>query len=129
MEKRHSAVFKCDAPIKEFDDVERSILTVTSILRRQHSPTTTNPSEIQPFLRHLATLLTCGDENDPDSKKSVAVTGSLTVEGFQILVVTQNSFNSGDRAELRVQRLKRSSGTFEVVKGYVCLITLFPLRI
>ena len=49
VERRHSAVFKHDAPIKEFDDVERSILTVTSILQRmgrQHSPTTTNPSEI-----------------------------------------------------------------------------------
>jgi hypothetical protein len=134
VEKRHSAtVFKHDAPIKEFDDVERSILTVTSILQRmgrQHPPTTTNSGQIQPFLRHLATLLTCGDENDADSKKGVAVTGSLTAEGFWILVVAQNPFKSGDRAELRVQRLKKSNGTFEeVVKGYVCLVTLFSLRI
>jgi hypothetical protein len=65
-------LFKHDAPIKEFAELERSMLTVVSILLRmcrQHSPTTTNSSPIQPFLRHLATLLTCGDENDADSKK------------------------------------------------------------
>jgi hypothetical protein len=97
VEKRHSAaVFKHDAPIKEFDELERNMLTDTSnqLMGRQHSPTTTKSSQIQPFLRHLTTLLTGGNENDAGSKKSVAVTGSLTVEGFQILVVTQHSFKS-----------------------------------
>jgi hypothetical protein len=70
----------------------------------------TNPSQIPPFLRHLATLLTYDDENDADYQKSVAVTGSLTAEGLQILVVTQSLFESGDRITLQVQRLKRSSG-------------------
>ena len=73
VEKRHlAAVFKHDASIKEFDELERSMLTDTSILQwmgRQHPPTTTNSSQIQPLLRHLTTLLTCGDENDADSKK------------------------------------------------------------
>ena len=122
VEKGHSgAVFKHDAPVKEFDDVERRILAVTSILQkmdRQHSPTTTNSSQIPPFLRHLATLLTCGDETGADYKKSVAFIGSLTAEGLRILVVKQNPFKSGDRATLQAQRLMRSSGTFEeVVKG------------
>ena len=103
VEKGHSgpAVFKHDAPVKEFDDVERRILAVTSILQkmdRQHSPTTTNSSQIPPFLRHLATLLTCGDETGADYKKSVAFIGSLTAEGLRILVVKQNPFKSGDRA-------------------------------
>jgi len=111
-------------PIKEFSDVERSILTITSILQRmgrQHSPTTTNSrSQIPAFLSHLATLLTCDDESDTDYKKSVAVAGSLTAEGLKLLVVTQNPFKSGDRGKLQVQRLKKSTGTFEeVVAGYV----------
>jgi len=109
-------------PIKEFSDVERSILTITSILqrmRREHSPTTTNSSQIPAFLSHLATLLTCDDENDADYKKSVAITGSLTAEGLKLLVVTQNPFKSGDRSRLQVQRLTKSTGTFEEVVRYV----------
>lgn len=79
VEKRHSAtVFKQDAPIKEFDDIERSILAVTSILQRMGLGWVGNIRLPPPilvksnrFLCHLATFLTCGDENHADSKTSL----------------------------------------------------------
>jgi len=70
-------------PIKEFDDIERSILTLTAILQRMGRPENVvlPPSQIPAFLRH-----TCGDENDANAKDTIAVTGGLTAEGLKILV-------------------------------------------
>ena len=75
VEKRHlAAVFKHDAPIKEFDELDPAQHADGYI----HSPvdgsaTPTYHYQIQPLLRHLTTLLTCGDENDADSKKKVSL--------------------------------------------------------
>jgi hypothetical protein len=76
-------------------------------------------SQIPAFLRHFATLLTCGDIFDDDAKNDIAVTGSLTSEELRTLVVSQNPFSSSDVSEFGVEQIARSSGTFEeVVKKY-----------
>jgi hypothetical protein len=88
-------------------------------MNRQHSPS--GQSEVPTFLRHLATLLTCGSKDDADVERVITVTGSLTNEGLRILVVTQNPFGSSNVSEFGVKEITKSSGTFEeVVNRYVC---------
>ena len=105
-----------------FDVVERRIQTLTTILQnmdRRHFATS-DPNQVPAFLRHLATLLTCGHEDDPDAKIVIALTGTLTNEELRIVVVTQNPFGSSNVSEFGVKEITKSSGTFEeVVNGYV----------
>jgi len=93
---------------------------LTSILQKMDrwcSPTTSDRSQVPAFLCHFATLLTCGN---PDAKRVIAVTGSLTSEDLRTLVVTQNPFGSSNISEFGVKEISRSSGTFEeVVQKYV----------
>jgi hypothetical protein len=104
--------------------VERRIqtLTVTSILQKmdRRCPPTSDREQVPAFLRHLATLLTCGASDDPDAKRVIAVTGTLDAEELRTLIVTQNPFGSSDVFEFGVRQITKSNGTFEeVVKQYV----------
>ena len=107
-------------PIKEFDEVGRSILTFTSIVQRvgrEHCPTTTNRSQIPAFLRHLATLINCSDESDTNAKNDIAVTGSLFVwhvwrwkmakhgDSSKCAVVRCHPTGTGRECEERMQRM------------------------
>ncbi|EDR06078.1 uncharacterized protein LACBIDRAFT_294726 [Laccaria bicolor S238N-H82] len=110
------------SPNTDFDLVERRIQTLTSILhamKRRHPPTSRQREKEAPaFLRHLATLLTCGSKDDAEARRVIAVTGSLFDEELRTLVVTQNPSGSTDISELGVEEIMKSSGTFEqVVKG------------
>ena len=106
-----------------FDVVERRIQTLTSILQKMDRPCFDTPTSDQSkeaplttFLRHLATLLSCGASDDPGP----AVTATLTAEGLRTLIVYQNPSGSSDVSEFGVQQITKSSGTFEeVVKQYV----------
>ena len=104
-----------------FDVVERRIQTLTSILQkmdRRCSPTS-DRKQVPAFLRHLATLLTCG-ASDHDAKRVIAVTGTLAAEELRALIVNQNPSSSSNVSEFGVQQITKSSATFEeVVKQYV----------
>ena len=99
-----------------FDVVERRIQTLTSILQkmdRRCSPTS-DRKQVPAFLRHLATLLTCG------ASRVIAVTGTLAAEELRTLIVNQNPSSSSNVSEFGVQQITKSSATFEeVVKQYV----------
>lgn len=117
-------------PLPMFDVVERRLQTLTSILQkdwRRSLPSYSYWDRIRnvkqapaDYLRHLATLLNCSTPDDPDAKKVIAVTGILTTEEIQILIVNQNPSGSSSVPEFGVQQITKSSGTFEeVVKQYV----------
>ena len=106
-----------------FDVVERRIQTLTSTLQkmnRQCSPTS-DRKQVPALLRHLATLLTCDTSDDPDSRRVIAVTGTLAAEELRTLIVSQNFSSSSDISEFGVQQITKSIGT-------VRLLMLFPLR-
>ena len=100
-----TAAFK---PNTEFSDLERRIQTLTSILRsmdRRYPHTTSDRSLVPAFLRHLVTLFTRGQKDDPDAKRVFAVTGNLAVvdvtggpayDELRTLVVTQNPFSASN---------------------------------
>jgi len=100
-----------------FDVVERRIQTLTSILQKmdRRCPPTSDRKRVPAFLRHLATLLTCGASDDPDAKRVIAVTGTLAAEELRTLIVNQNPFSSSKVSEFGVQKITKSSGTFEEV--------------
>jgi hypothetical protein len=129
-EKTECSTLMQSSPNAEFKVLERRIQTLTSILqnmKRRHPPTH-DESQVPAFLRHFATLLSCGnkDDHDVDANRVIAVTGSLTSEELRILVVSQKPCNFFD-SEFGVKEITKSSGTFEeVVNGYVCQCS-FPL--
>jgi hypothetical protein len=102
--------------------VERRIQTLTSILQkmdRQCSPTS-DRKQVPSFLRHLATLFACDTLDNPDTKRVIAVTGTLAADELRTLIVDQNPSSSSNVSEFGVQQITKSSGTFEeVVKQYV----------
>lgn len=76
---------------------------------------TSNWTLIPAFLRHFATLFTCGQKDDPDAKRVNVVTGSFTSRDLRILVLTQNPFGTSNVSEIRVKEITKSSGTFKAV--------------
>ena len=88
---------------------------------RQRSSTGTNDrKQVPSFLRHLATLFACDASDDPDSKRVIAVTGTLDAEELRTLIVVQNPSSSRNVSEFEIQKIAKSNGTFEeVVKQYV----------
>jgi hypothetical protein len=85
--------------------------TLTSILqkmdRRSSCPPTSDRKhrQVPAFLRHLATLFTCGASDNPDAKRVIAVTGTLDAEELRTLIVTQNPFGSSDVSEFKVRQI------------------------
>lgn len=77
--------------------------------------------KIPAFLRHFATLLTCGGMNDKEARKVVAVTGSFeSSERVKTLVVTQNPSAQPIVEKLDLKRVVRGTDTFdEVVMRYL----------
>jgi len=110
------------SPDRPFNVVEQRIQTLTSILQKmdRRRSTISVRSQVPAPPRHFATLVTCGSNNDPDTKRVIAITGSLTSVDLRILVVIQNPFGSSGISEFGFKEISRSSGTFDdVVKKYV----------
>ncbi|KAF8956270.1 hypothetical protein BDZ97DRAFT_1958891 [Flammula alnicola] len=101
-----------------FSSVAERIRTLTTMLQgmgTRASPTS-KKTEVPLFLRHLVALFTCNDTFDNEAK-AIAVTGSITIEGVRILVVTQNPFNMSPPSELRVEVVAKGDKTFQQVVG------------
>lgn len=119
----------------EFIGVEQRIRTLTTILQNMNvtHPPNREKGQIPSFLRHFATLLTCGDTHVGDSNKVVAVTGSITPTGIQSLVVTQSSCLSSSEPCLEVEYLARSNKTFEQVVNdwyvHIDTVSMIMMRI
>ncbi|KAJ3511204.1 hypothetical protein NLJ89_g4240 [Agrocybe chaxingu] len=79
----------------EFERTGLRIRTLTATLRKMQQaerPQSTR-SEVPSFLRHMATLLTCGSSADRQVKPVVAVTGAIEATGVKTLVVVQNALS------------------------------------
>lgn len=116
-----------DASNDEFNGLEKRIKTLTTMLQNLNlqGPVSKSNGDVPAFLRHFATLLTCGDNKDRDDKKAVSVTGSITHGGIQILIVTQNPVHSSAH-EFEVEKIAKSSKTFqELVDGCVYRLIAF----
>ena len=103
----------------------RRLHPVSKNMNTRHPPSS-DRSHIPAFLRHLATLLTCGQKDDPDAKRVIAVTGgvalvdspTLAYDELRALIVTQNPYGPSKSSgfEFRVKEIRKSQGTFKEVE-------------
>ncbi|CAA7270715.1 unnamed protein product [Cyclocybe aegerita] len=104
----------------EFNKTALRIRTLTATLRRMHNTERppSSPSEVSSFLRHMATLLTCGSDTDPPTKQVVAVTGGIEETGVKTLVVVQNESPGPEAFSLQGHDIAKSDEPFdEIISG------------
>ena len=110
---------------EEFAKVSQRIETLTQVLSRMvinDPPQAFDNKQIPDLLRHFAILLTCGQKEDPETKRVIAVTGKHTAAGtLNTMVITQNPRDPESQvACLAVDRIVKPDKKFEeVISGWV----------
>ncbi|CAA7269090.1 unnamed protein product [Cyclocybe aegerita] len=101
----------------------RSLTTILQGPKECDPATAAKENAIPDFFNHLTTLLSCGDKDNQDGAKAIAVTGATFVEGFRALVVTPtNPDATTDFAGLlKVQKIARDEDRTvdDVVEGAI----------
>ncbi|CAA7263656.1 unnamed protein product [Cyclocybe aegerita] len=74
-------------------------------------------SALNEFLRHLATLLTCGSSKDPCGAQAIAITGTIEQNGVKVLVVTESAAakESIQAFFLKGHKIEKSSEPFDAI--------------
>ncbi|KAJ3505231.1 hypothetical protein NLJ89_g7524 [Agrocybe chaxingu] len=82
----------------------------------QSEPAVRTRRDLPPFLRHLATLLTCGGDKACMAAQVVAITGIVEERGVKALVVTQNAAATQSTPFfLKGHKVAKSNETFDAI--------------
>jgi len=107
---------------QEKEELQRRIRGLTTMLRAfaVQEGLSLKRQVIPSFLRHLTTLLTCNDENDPNAKRVIAATGYIDPgRPIRILIAAQDPHVSSFAPPILL-RLGQKRSLDEVVAGYYC---------
>ena len=106
---------------QEKEGLQRRIHGLTTILHgfAQQGPSK-RPRDIDSFLRHFTTLLTCGSKYDAGAQRIIAVTGSIDPgQKVRTLIVAQNPHPNSHIGPISLHLVqKRHRSLDEVVAGY-----------